>query len=148
MKEHVDALLAYWAEHRAQMRQSEDQRSALTNYILVIVAALTGFVVQQKLTAQTLPVTLLIVLIGVYGALSTAKYHERATYHLSQARALTRTLEEAGALPSDERLREYRTKHYRKYPRLHRLRLHWLWTGLHLAIAGYGIALTITALTR
>jgi hypothetical protein len=33
--------------------------------------------------------------IGLYGAVSAAKYHERADYHLSQARALV----QSGTLP-------------------------------------------------
>ena len=45
-------------------------------------------------------------------------------------------------------LNEFRDAHYRKYPWLHRIRLHWLWTGLHLAIAVYGIVLTILVLVH
>ena len=29
-----DAVLAYWSEHRDQLRQSENQRAVLTNYLL------------------------------------------------------------------------------------------------------------------
>ena len=38
-----DAVLAYWREHREQLRQSENQRAVLTNYVLVITAAISGF---------------------------------------------------------------------------------------------------------
>jgi hypothetical protein len=41
-------VLAYWSEHRQQMRHSESQRAVLRNYILVIVAAASGFLVQQQ----------------------------------------------------------------------------------------------------
>jgi hypothetical protein len=34
-----DTVLAYWKDNREQMRQSEDQRAVLTNYILLIAAA-------------------------------------------------------------------------------------------------------------
>jgi hypothetical protein len=44
-------------------------------------------------------------------------------------------------------LEEARMAHYRRYPQLHRLRLNWLWTGLHLGIALYGVILiVVTAL--
>jgi hypothetical protein len=39
-----DAVLAYWREHREQLRQSENQRAVLTNYVL----AITGFIVSIK----------------------------------------------------------------------------------------------------
>jgi hypothetical protein len=139
-----DAVLAYWKEHREQLRQSETQRAVLTNYVLVIAAAISGLIVQQHFSLRTLPLSLLIIVIGLYGAVAAAKYHERADYHLVQARALTRVLVDAGALANhDAVLDEFRQAHYRKYPLLHRLRLHWLWTGLHLGVAAYGTVLVI-----
>ena len=145
-----DVTLAYWREHREQLRQSENQRAVLTNYMLVITAAISGLVVQQHFALRTLPLSFLIIIIGLYGAVAAAKYHERADYHLLQARALTQVMVEAGALAGhDTLLAEYRQQHYREYPRLHRLRLNWLWTGLHLGIAVYGVVLVIiTGLTR
>lgn len=144
-----DAVLAYWGEHRQQLRQSEDQRAVLTNYVLVIASALTGFIAQQKLALDTLPVAILLVILGAYGAITVAKYHERAEYHLTQARALTKTLTELGALPADTALLdEYRQRHYDKYPWLRRVRLHMLWTGLHTAIVVGGMVLTIVILAK
>lgn len=141
MSEPSDIVLAYWNEHRLQLRQSETQRSVFTNYVLVIAAALVGLAVQQRLTLATLPISAVIAALGGYGALCTAKYHERATYHLTQARALTATLVDLGALPPNEHVDQYRAAHYRAYPVLHRVRLHWLWTGLHLTIAAVGLTL-------
>jgi hypothetical protein len=142
MSGQADPVLAYWKEHREQLRQSENQRAILTNYVLLITAAVSGFVVQQQFSLRTVPLSVLIVIIGLYGAVSAAKYHERADYHLSQARALTRVLVEAGGLTdSTAMLEESRRAHYDGYPRLHRLRLYWLWTGLHLGIAVYGVVL-------
>jgi type IV secretory pathway TrbF-like protein len=144
-----DATLAYWSEHRSQLRQSENQRSVLTNYVLTIAAAISGFVVQQHFRVQTLPLSVLVVLIGLYGALSAAKYHERANYHLGQARALTQVLAQSGALSDDDAILErFRLDHYRHYPRLSRVRLHWLWTGLHLGVAAYGLVLIILTVTE
>jgi hypothetical protein len=140
-----DVVLAYWNEHRQQFRQSENQRATMTNFVMVITAALSGLVVQQKFVGATVPLGVLIVLIGLFGAVISAKYHERATYHLSQARALTTTLKDMGTLPDDTNISQYRQRHYDEFPRLYRIRLHSLWTGLHLAIAAYGIALTIVA---
>jgi hypothetical protein len=139
-----DATLAFWNEQRAQLRQSENQRSVLTNYVLTIAAAVSGFVIQQHFRAQTLPLSVLVVLTGLYGALSAAKYHERANYHLGQARALTQVLVQSGGLgDNDAILERFRLDHYQRYPRLSRLRLHWLWTGLHLGVAAYGLVLII-----
>jgi hypothetical protein len=142
------AVLAYWAEQRAQLRQSESQRAVLTNYVLVLVTAATGLVVQQEFRLRTLPLALLLAALGGYGALASAKYHERAEYHLGQARALTQVLVGLGALPPDTELAERRRQHYAEYRWLSRIRLHHLWTGLHLAIAVYGLALAAVVAAR
>ena len=139
-----DVILEYWKDHREQMRQSETQRGVLTNYVLVIAAAISGFVVQQQFALRTVPLSVLTIAIGLYGAVSAAKYHERADYHLSQARTLTRLLVQSGALPdADADLEDARQAHYGSYPRLSRLRLNWLWISLHLGIAVYGTVLLI-----
>lgn len=145
-----DAVLAYWQEHREQFRQSENQRAVLTNYVLVIAAAVSGLVVQQDFRLRTLPLSILIIVIGLYGAVAVAKYHERADYHLFQARALTRVLVDTGGLADhDAALEDARQAHYRKYPRLQRLRRNRLWTGLHIGVAAYGAVLVvITFLVR
>ena len=139
-----EAVVVFWKDHREQMRQSENQRAVLTNYVLLIAAAISGFVVQQQFSVRTVPLSILVIVTGLYGALSAAKYHERADYHLSQARVLTRILVEADALPdSGAVLEEARQAHYGRYPRLSRLRLYWLWISLHIGIALYGAALLI-----
>jgi hypothetical protein len=149
MSETADTVLAYWLEHRQQLRQSENQRATLTNYILVIVAAITGFIVQQGMKVGTIPLSVFIMAMGGYGAIAVAKYHERATYHLSQARALTQTLVDIGALPDNKtKLDATRQTHYAKYRLLRRVRLHSLWTGLHIGIALYGASLLTVTLTR
>ncbi|MFD5123632.1 hypothetical protein [Streptomyces sp. NPDC058385] len=138
-----EAIRAYWKEHREQLRQCETQRSTLTNLLLVITAALSALIVQQKFTLNVMPLCLFVAMTGAYGAVAVSKYYERASYHLAQARALTRDLVELGALGSDEGLVRAREAHYRRFPRLHRIRLHRLWVALHLAIAGYGLSLLV-----
>lgn len=143
----LSATLAYWKEHREQLRQSESQRAVMTNYILVVAAGVGGFVVQQQFAVRTIPLSVLTMLIGVYGALAAAKYHERADYHLSQARALTNILVESGGLvDGKDILDNYRQAHYSKYPKISRVRLYWLWIGLNLSIALYGTILLLISL--
>jgi hypothetical protein len=88
--------------------------------------------------------SILVVLIGLYGVLAAAKYHERANYHRGQARALAQVLVESGALAdNDVILDRFRSDHYQECSRLSRIRLHWLWTGLHLDVAACGLGLIV-----
>ena len=119
----TDTVLAYWKEHREQLRQSETQRSVLTNFLLIIVAALSALIVQQRFSLTSLPLSIFIVLMGCYGCITTAKHYERANYHLSQARALTAILSEAGVLGPEDPLDEARRTHLEAFPILGRVRL-------------------------
>ncbi|MEU8080298.1 hypothetical protein AB0B31_33185 [Catellatospora citrea] len=148
MADDREAILAFWAEHRQQLRQSEDQRAILTNYLLAITAGLSGLVIAQKFALPTLPAAILITLLGLYGALAVAKYHERASYHLRQARALMQALKDIGALADNPHLEEQRRQHYARHPRLHKVRLHWLWTSLHVGNAIFGLALAIVVVSK
>jgi hypothetical protein len=136
-----EAIRAYWKDHREQMRQCETQLSTLTNLVLILTAALSALVVQQEFTLNVVPLCVFVALAGVYGAVAVSKYYERAAYHLLQARALTQDLKELGVLGDDVRLVQARAEHNRRFPRLHRIRLHRLWMVLHLVIACYGLAL-------
>lgn len=141
-----EAVLAFWKEHREQLRQSETQRSTLTNFLLAIAAGLSALIVQQKFSVGGIPLSVFILLLGIYGALTVAKYYERAAYHLAQARALTATLVSMGSLGPEHELDERRTEHYRQFSRLHRMRLHHLWVALHVGVALYGASLLVTCL--
>jgi hypothetical protein len=144
----TETTLAYWREHREQLRQSESQRSVLTNVVLVVSAGLTGFVAQQGMAAAMAPVAALIAVVGGYGALAVAKYHERAEYHLMQARALTSALVAIGELPDHgPALDVARLEHYRRHRMSSRLRLHWLWTALNVSVAAFGAVLFLIVLT-
>jgi hypothetical protein len=145
----TDATLAYWKGHREQLRRSENQRASSTNYVLVVVSAMPGFCIQQRLRPVTIPLEVSITVAGVYGALAVAKDHERAEYQLAQARVLPRTLVTAGALDDNGAvLTEVRLAHYENYPRLTGLRLHLLGTALHLTMAVFGVVLIVVTLIR
>ncbi|WP_436764443.1 hypothetical protein, partial [Streptosporangium sp. V21-05] len=90
-----------------------------------------------------LPLCVFISGAGLYGAVAVSKYYERSSYHLSQARALTKDLAERGVLGTDERLVKARADHYRAFPRMYRIRLHRLWVVLHFAIGLYGLSLLL-----
>jgi hypothetical protein len=146
--ESADAVLAYWSEHRQQIPRSKCRRAVLTNYIPVIAAAVSGCLVQRQLRPIRLPLWILATVINGYGAVMTAKCHERANHHLTPASVLTTTLVDFGALPENTAdLDAARTTYNSKYPRLHRIRLHPPWIRLHLLIM-YGLILTTVILSR
>ncbi|MGX9891195.1 hypothetical protein [Streptomyces sp. NPDC002276] len=144
MTEH-DVLLQFWREQRDQARQSENQRAAMTNIVLIVAAAAVGFVVRQGITdSGNLPVTTGLTVLGLYGALSSAKYRERFALHMREAKLMRRRLDALYPdLGLEEDRRTARTDHQRTHRAMYRVRLYVLWTSLHLGIALIGAVLTL-----
>jgi len=70
-KPEADILFKLYEEQWTQVRHLEDQRATVTNLIVVIASAILGFIVQQGLSIEILPVSLLLIVLGVYGALTS-----------------------------------------------------------------------------
>jgi hypothetical protein len=74
---------------------------------------------------------------------------KRFALRKKQARGLTHTLIEIGALSDeDSNIDAKRQQHDDVYPRLSKIRLHLLWTGLHTANAIFGAVLAVVILAH
>lgn len=149
MADTSDVLLKTIEEQWSQARQSEDQRATMTNYIIAISTAILGFIVNRGLVRDVLPLTILLVLLGVFGAIVSAKLYERFNLHVHRIGKYIRRLEE---LHPDAQVRQLQNtadeEHKSEFPRLVKLRLHWLWLALHSSIALLGVVTTVIALAR
>jgi len=148
MADSSDVLLQHWSEQAEQSRQCEDQRATLTNMILLVGSAALGFIAQRGLDRYMLLVTVPLVVVGLLGAVASAKFYERFRLHNRQARRITDQL--AAFLPDlavDDAYTEARTQHYAQYRFLTKIRLHHLWISLHLAIAATGFVLTVAIMS-
>jgi hypothetical protein len=119
----------------------------MTNIVLVLASAGIGLVVQHGVRDRAmLLVTVSLVLLGGYGAITSLKYRERYAYHNAQARALFHRLD--GLYPAlhleEDRAKAIERHSKRKaYAKIYPIRLSRLWVGLHVGIIIIGFALTI-----
>jgi hypothetical protein len=145
MADEVDVLLKMWQEQRDQARQQENQRSTMTNLVLVVAAAGFGFLAKYGIRdAKMLLVTGPLTVLGAYGAISCAKFYERYHLHIAGALALKNRLDETyPQLRLEADRSAAHAEHQRKHPVLWRVRLNKLWIGLHGGIAAVGAILSI-----
>jgi hypothetical protein len=147
LPDEADILLQIWREQRDQARQCEDQRAVMTNIVLVLASAGIGLVVQHGVRDRAmLLVSVSLVLLGGYGAITSLKYRERFAYHNAQAWVLLHRLD--GLYPAlhleEDKANAIEFHSKRKaYAKLYPIRLSRLWVGLHAGIAIIGVALTI-----
>ncbi len=126
------------------LRQMEEQRAQITNMVLLIASAIIGFIAQKGLSLDVLPLTILLLALGIYGAVTSEKLYERFGFFRERIDSAERKLD---MLHPDAEIPklwgEGAEINAKAFPRLTKVRLHHLWLVLHLGIAGAGILLTI-----
>lgn len=147
MADDTDVLLQLCSNEWEQSRHLEDQRATITNIILVIASVILGFVAQRGAGYELLPLTILLGLLGIYGAVVTEKLYERYTFHSERARGYLRRIDELQPNAQVLALRSQAdAKHNAEARRLKGIPLHALWTFLHIAISITGVVLTVLIL--
>jgi hypothetical protein len=154
MADKADILTTLYTEERVQARQAEDQRATLTNIIIIVVGAGLAFITNNDIGRLTLAVSIPMTIIGLYGAVSTAKYFERWFRHWNRAYAYQAQLfdlhpdinEKLGTYELElvrSRRYPYEREINERFPRLSALKLYRLWIGFHCAVAVGGVLLTL-----
>lgn len=144
MTDDTTVLLKLYELQWAFARQAEEQRTQITNIILLIASAITGFIAQRGLNVEMLPLTLLLTAIGAYGVIISEKLYERFNFFRTRINSVEMKLDALHPGAQIMKLWLEADEHNSKdYPKLHRLRLHRLWLVLHLGIALAGLSLTL-----
>jgi len=149
MADKTDVLLKFVEQQWVEAKQSEDQRVAVTNVILLIVAAVIGFMAQKGLTKSMSFLSSLLIVLGIYGALTSAKLYERHQFHIERLKYWRQKLDELHPEAEIERLKERAVQsHNARFPRLKDIRLYYLWILLHFIITLAGIVITVVILFK
>jgi hypothetical protein len=111
---------------------------------VIVVSVIQGVLTQTGFTKNAMPLTILLVLLGFYGIVTTAKLHERSRFHIKRARKFRDRLD---MLCPDAHIKLLQQvadeEHQRQHPVLaKRVRLSSLWLALHIFIALLGFIYT------
>ena len=143
----VDILLEMSYKEWEQARHLENQRATITNLVLLVAFAALGYISDTGLSIQSLPITIGLIALGIYGAVASEKLYERNQFHIERARFLRRKVY---VLRPDAQIGELRdqadTVHESKFPRLSQIRLHHIWLALHLSISFTGVVLAVLSI--
>lgn len=149
MADRTDVLLKLIEQQWIEAKQSEDQRAALTNLILIIAAAAIGFMAQKPLQRGMLFISLSLIVLGVFGAITSAKYYERHQFHIERLKQLR---EKLNLLHPDADIETLRNKandiHNGKFPYLSQIRLYRLWVCFHVFIVISGTVISLLILLK
>jgi Ca2+/Na+ antiporter len=149
MKDRTDFLWGMYQELTTQGRHHEVQRATVTNFIIIVAGGILAFIANRDVTRDKWSLAAFLIVIGLFGALFSAKQYERFRFHVVAAGRYRRELEKAIDSNLITLKEEALLKHKEDFLSvLIRLRLHYFWIALHLLIASLGITLLITALRR
>jgi len=144
-----DILIELCKEQWAQARHTETQRATISNLVILVASGIVAFISQQGLGLRMLPLTLVLIALGLFGSLVTVKLYELFHYHHDKAKAWQKRLDELHPTASANNLeRAAENEHLRRYPLRRKLRLYALWIVLHVVIAGVGLILTAIVLAQ
>lgn len=124
-------------------RQAEDKRAMIAHIVLILATLTLGafFVTGRAF------LTLLLILLGLYGLLTTVKLYERSQYHIFRARKLRARLDELCPDAQLELLyKSAETEHQGHYPRLMKVRLNTIWLCFYAVLIIVGSALLLRRL--
>ena len=99
-----------------------------------------GFIVDSDFPKRALAVAVSLVVLGIFGAIASAKYYERFRMSMTRVGRFRERLDAIRPdLKLDETERHADAKHASRYPYTSRVRLHLLWRVLMLGIAVMGL---------
>jgi hypothetical protein len=145
MTDKYDLLWNIYQEHCNWERHHENQRSSVTNILIAVAAGVLGIIaLDGKLAPTDLPLTIFLIIQGVFGSIFVAKQYERFARHQRLANKYRQELNDGYLDAKIVQLRkEGDIEQERQYKYLSKLRLHQLWVYLHLSFAIFGLVLTI-----
>jgi hypothetical protein len=150
MKEQADILWGMYQEHNVASRHHETLRANVTSFILVVGGGIGTLVSSDGFTRADLPLSILLIFLGFFGAVFSAAHSGRYLAHKMRAMAYRDQLD-ALLFKEGKTLKEIKDeadeKRKKAYPRLRVLvTTHWLWLAFPIVIAILGAVLTIICL--
>ena len=146
MDEDAEVLIEFIKQEWEQERQIENLRATTTNWVIVLTVAIIGLIVDKGLSRMTLPLAVLLMVVGFYGMLISMKLYERFSFHTARVREWRKRVDQ---LHPDAQLLKLRRaaheEHAIKHPRFVRLRLYTIWNWLHFLVFFAGVGLTVAA---
>ena len=143
----VDVLLRYCEEQWNHIRHLENQRATFTNLVLVIAVGVIGFITQKGISIAILPLTIALMVLGLYGAFASYKFYERYKLHKALEDVwldeVDRLLPKAKLKKLGQQAGEQHKQRFRITSRVH---VHTVWITFNILIALAGTLLTLFGL--
>lgn len=131
-------------ENLSEIRHTENHRNNITSIILILVGGILSIISANKLSLHLLPLTIFIIIIGLFGILVTRKLYERQKWYMGRLDSLYEQIDKLDSkLKIKNTYETYAQQHVLKFNFYSKVRMNFLWTLIHFFIIIMGIVLTI-----
>jgi hypothetical protein len=135
-------------ENWRHVRLSEDRRIAITSVNIIAATGVQITVLVLGFSPRVLPLTIWMILLGLFGCVACLRLDERAQLHSARARRLRELMEEeTGARAIDVLARSDRS-HAERHRVLGRIRLQTAFMGINVATLMAGLTYSVFAIVR
>lgn len=139
-----EIVIAFIKENLSEIRNTENHRNNITSIILVLVGGILSIVSDNKLSLDYLPLTIFIIVIGLFGILVTRKLYERQKWYMGRVDSLYKQIDKLDPnLKIQDTYKELSDKHERTFKLYSNVRMNFLWTLIHFFVLVIGIVLTV-----
>lgn len=143
----VEVLLKMYETRYMLAKQAEDQRATMSNFLITITAVMFAFISQQSFSPKTILISLLTILLGLFGLFMSAKYSQHYLKNFAGAKLIRNRISylcpEAQLLEIDDKVSDGNKS---RSPFLSKVPTLYLWTALHSAICLIGVLCILLAL--
>tara|TARA_R110002072_G_scaffold287464_4_gene453135 strand:- start:8981 stop:9433 length:453 start_codon:yes stop_codon:yes gene_type:complete len=148
MESERDILWKYYEFELSQAINHESSRVSITNMILIITGVIITIITyDENLSTNDLPLSLFLIVVGIFGVVFNAKSYERFNFHNTRAGGYRNLLEERYPNIDFLKARELSDRENKeKFFFINKLRLNWLWLILNGLISLFGLTITIIIL--
>ncbi len=144
----IDILLQTIDRFWNQAIQNEKQRANFTNYVLLIIGAVQGYIIQRNFDKFSIILSLIILMLSAFGTIITIKYYERFKLQASRVGRLMEKIKEIEPeIDLEEIENKADQKHKQKYPIISGIRLNNLWLYFYYFLIALGITDIIIVLS-
>jgi len=139
-----DILYGMYMDNITQCRHHETQRATVTSSIIAIDTIIIGLITFDKtINHIDIPLSILLIILGIFGATFTLKHYERYSLHVERLRQYRQALDEQFGNNEIMRLKNIADEiHAKRFPNLGRYTHHKFWIALHIFITAIALGLT------
>lgn len=142
-----ELLWKLYEDNRLQARHHEVLRATGTTLLAAGAGVVMTAITENGKTPSDLPLSLFLMVMGLFGVLFVWKEYERTRLHTRRSESFLDLLGKSDETSGIAKMKaDADRKHSFRYPILSRVRLNFLWVSMHLFILGFGIIFTLSAL--